>query len=304
MADYAGMRLGRASPYVSSSTWSSAAIAKDGVVYTTLSGSGPSTTWSRAVHPRDRALVVHHRGHGRGVPAMPCECFRSRRRRTDRQEPRPWRLVVPMEGVHAGGVLVQRRRLSFTAISPATIVRCPGLVLGELPSVRSPPCAVARSIVLVHLVAVWLVFKIARHLDRRIDVRLCSPRALRTHSEFMLGTVVWMAACGIVLGTTFGLATFYVLIGVAATVPHATGWLASHCTQARYCLMKARSRFRRSSRATRFCCDDDSAQMTGRTCRYGCVHVEPIIWQAPFAFELFSTWYADTGARVLRQEPQ
>lgn len=67
------------------------------------------------------------------------------------------------------------------------------------------------SIVLVHLVAVWLLFRIARHLTGE------SIPALLAASIFALlpvhaGTVVWMAACGMVIGTAFVLGSFYMFI--------------------------------------------------------------------------------------------
>ena len=67
------------------------------------------------------------------------------------------------------------------------------------------------SIVLVHLVAVWLVFKIARRLTGDSTSALFAA-GIFAFLPVHAGTVVWMAACGMVIGTAFVLGSFYVLI--------------------------------------------------------------------------------------------
>src|SRR5579863_7080858 len=67
------------------------------------------------------------------------------------------------------------------------------------------------SILAVHLLAVWLVFKITRRLAGE------STAALLAAAEFALtpvhvAAVVWMAGSGYVLGTTLGLAAFYLIM--------------------------------------------------------------------------------------------
>ena len=67
------------------------------------------------------------------------------------------------------------------------------------------------SIVAVHLVAVWLVFKISRRLAGD------STSALLAASAFALtpvhvAAVVWMAGCGMVLATALTLAAFYLIM--------------------------------------------------------------------------------------------
>jgi len=80
------------------------------------------------------------------------------------------------------------------------------------------------SIVMVHLVAVWLVFRIARRLTGE------SAPALLAASIFALlpvhaGTVVWMAACGMVIGTAFVLGSFYMFVRRAEG--SSRDWIAS-----------------------------------------------------------------------------
>ncbi len=80
------------------------------------------------------------------------------------------------------------------------------------------------SIVIVHLVAVWLVFKIARRLADD------STTALLAASFFALtpvhvAAVVWMAGAGFALATAFGLAAFCLVI--SDTQFPARDWLAA-----------------------------------------------------------------------------
>lgn len=67
------------------------------------------------------------------------------------------------------------------------------------------------SIVVVHLVAVWLVFKVSRRLADESTTALLAAAAFAL-TPIHAGTVVWMAACGMVLGTAFILAAFYLII--------------------------------------------------------------------------------------------
>ena len=67
------------------------------------------------------------------------------------------------------------------------------------------------TIVTAHLVAVWLVFKIARRLTGESTPALIAA-AIFGLIPIHVGSVVWMACCGIVLGSTMILGAFYTLI--------------------------------------------------------------------------------------------
>jgi Flp pilus assembly protein TadD len=67
------------------------------------------------------------------------------------------------------------------------------------------------SIVAVHLVAVWLVFKIARRLGGDATAALIAA-ALFALTPIHAGAVVWVAACGMVIGSALTLAAFYFIV--------------------------------------------------------------------------------------------
>ena len=71
------------------------------------------------------------------------------------------------------------------------------------------------SIVVMHLLAVWLVFKICRSLAGEPTSALLAA-AMFALTPIHVAAVVWLAACGMVLGTTFTLASFYFIISRAA----------------------------------------------------------------------------------------
>src|SRR5271168_273347 len=67
------------------------------------------------------------------------------------------------------------------------------------------------SIVAVHLLAVWLVFKVSCRLAGDSTSALLAA-ALFGLSPVHVAAVVWMAASGFVLATAFGLAAFYLIM--------------------------------------------------------------------------------------------
>ncbi len=90
----------------------------------------------------------------------------------------------------------------------------------------------------MHLVAVWLVFKIARRLAGESTSALLAA-ALFALTPVHVAAVVWMAASCYVLGAALGLAAFYLILpredGTAAQL----GWLRSRSTHARCCATRA-----------------------------------------------------------------
>jgi hypothetical protein len=73
------------------------------------------------------------------------------------------------------------------------------------------PAGWHASIVAVHLVAVWIVFKIARRLGTDSTAALVAAAAFAL-TPVHVGAVVWMAASGMVLGSTLMLGAFYFVI--------------------------------------------------------------------------------------------
>ena len=134
------------------------------------------------------------------------------------------------------------------------------------------------SIVALHLVAVWLVFKIARRLAGD------STSALLAASLFALtpihaATVVWMASSGVVLSTVLALSAFYLIMpgatgsvrNWAAAIALYAGALLSHESAIAFPALVACYAF--------LFAESDSASwwMSAR---------RALIWQAPFAIEL------------------
>ncbi len=196
-------------PYASFSTWRSGSIAKGGVVYTTLSGPGPSTTASRT-STRETTLLC---------------CI----------------LAVT--------ALVYLRSLSnaFVLDDVAMLVKNPNLGdwsfvwkaftreefwysdAGFLPHFRNyrplllvwywidyrmfglNPAPWHASAVLVHLVDVWLVFKVSRRLSDDSTSALVAA-SLFALTPVHVAAVVWVAGSGFALATAFALAAFYLIL--------------------------------------------------------------------------------------------
>ena len=82
------------------------------------------------------------------------------------------------------------------------------------------------SIVMVHLIAVWLVFKICRRLANDSTAALLAAAAFAL-TPVHAGAVVWLAACGMVIGTAFTLGAFYLIMPRAGCPASARNWAAA-----------------------------------------------------------------------------
>ena len=134
------------------------------------------------------------------------------------------------------------------------------------------------SVVAVHLLATWLVFKVARRLAGESTPALLAA-SLFAVTPIHAAAVVWMAASGMVLSTTLSLAAFCLIMprakgavrNWAAAIALYAGALLCHesaiafpALVACYALLFAES-------------DSGSLWMRAR---------RAVIWQAPFAFEV------------------
>ncbi len=82
------------------------------------------------------------------------------------------------------------------------------------------------SIVTVHLVAVWLVFKISRRLANDSTAALIAAAAFAL-TPVHAGAVLWLAACGMVLGSALTLGAFYLIMPRADGTATTRNWAAA-----------------------------------------------------------------------------
>ena len=131
---------------------------------------------------------------------------------------------------------------------------------------------------LVHLVAVWLVFKVSRRLSED------STSALLAASLFALtpvhvAAVVWVAGSGFALAAAFDLAAFYLILP-RPMLPRVDGWPRSRSMHARSCRTKAPTSFPALVGCYAF------IFMEGTSAPFWMRIRRAVIWSAPFALEL------------------
>src|ERR1700735_1965903 len=208
--------------YAASSAWSSSAIANDGAVYAPLSEFAPSTTgWRRFTNENSIlclilavTALVYLRSLANAfvlddVPMIvknpelgDCSLL--------------WKAFTREEFWYSDADFLPH----FRNYRPLLLVwywidyRLFGL----------NPAPWHASAVLVHLVAVWLVFKVSLRLSDN------STSALLAASLFALtpvhvAAVVWVAGSGFALATAFGLAAFYLILPAANGAVHT--WTAA-----------------------------------------------------------------------------
>ena len=251
-------------------------IAKDGVVYTTLSRPGPSTTgWRRFTNENSLlclilavTAVVYLRSLGNGFvlddgamivnnPDLGNWSFL-------------WKAFTREEFWYSDAAFLPH----FRNYRPLLLVNY--WIHYHLFGLNPAPWH--ASIVAVHLLATWLVFKVARRLAGE------STPALLAASFFAVtpihaAAVVWMAASGMVLSTTLSLAAFYLIMpraegsvrNWAAAIAFYAGALLCHESAIAFPALVACYAF--------LFAESDSGSLWMRARR-------AVIWQAPFAVEV------------------
>jgi len=144
------------------------------------------------------------------------------------------------------------------------------------------------SIVAMHLVAVWLVFKISRRLAGGSTPALLAA-SLFALTPIHVAAVVWIACCGIVLGTALTLAAFYLIM------PRAEGagrrWAGAIALYACALLChESLTAFPALVACYAFLFDPNDSEAGGAVESSGASlwmrARRAVIWQAPFAVEL------------------
>jgi tetratricopeptide (TPR) repeat protein len=283
MSDYAGMLGSAARTYALYSAWNSSAIAKYGVVYTTLSGSAPSTTgWRRPTG--ETALlwcilavtaVVYLRSLANAFVLDDVAMLVRNPNLGDWSF--VWKAFTREEFWYSDADFLPH----FRNYRPLLLVFY--WINYQLFGLNPAPWH--GSVVLIHLVAVWLVFKISRRLTGESTPALLAS-ALFALTPIHAQAVVWIASSGVVLGTAFGLAAFYLIMpraegtarNWAVAIALYAGALLSHESAIAFPALVACYAFL-------FYEDDSDAGHTDGTSLWARAR-RAVIWQAPFAIEL------------------
>ena len=162
------------------------------------------------------------------------------------------------------------------------------------------------SVLAMQLLVVWLVFKISRRLAGESTPALLAA-SLFALTPLHVADVVWIACCGMVLGTAFTLAAFYLSSCRAGTVT-ARRWIAAIALYACALLChESLVAFPALVACYAFLFDPDDSE-AGEALESNGVSLwmrarRAVIWQAPFAVELLIYMFEAAGAWVLCQQP-
>jgi Flp pilus assembly protein TadD len=139
------------------------------------------------------------------------------------------------------------------------------------------------SIVMVHLVAVWLVFKICRRLANDSTAALIAAAAFAL-TPIHAGAVVWLAACGMVIGSSLTLGAFYLIMPRADGTATTRNWAAAILLYAGALLShESMAVFPAIVACYAFLFDDADSPPTASIWMRAS---RAVIWQLPFAVEL------------------